>query len=45
MIALGLHHLTVFFDSHSLEQRYVAYVLGKEKTLLKETMVEVCFRI
>lgn len=40
-----LHYLSAFFNRHSKEHRYVAYVLDKEKIRLKHVMADVSLRL
>jgi hypothetical protein len=41
MCTSALHYLSAFFDRHSREHRYVAFVLDEEKKILKNSMPEV----
>ncbi|KAI6200835.1 Piezo-type mechanosensitive ion channel component [Aphelenchoides besseyi] len=43
MITSALHYASAFFNHHSREHRYVAYVLDKEKIRLKHVMADTLY--
>ncbi|KAI6176379.1 Piezo-type mechanosensitive ion channel component [Aphelenchoides bicaudatus] len=45
MCTSALHYLSAFFDRHSREHRYVAFVLDQEKKNLKYSMCETLYAV